>query len=284
MSTHIGALAWPDPGLRAVEFALAMLLGFCALVLRGNRWPSFPSIPRQARDEQLAVAWTSVRLRRPNVPEAALALLGGFAVGFFIGGSAALPAGLIGVIGTHIWLSRRRAESDLRDKIRLSAQVPPLADLFAAGLAAGLPPDEAAVTVARAFGGDGRTADSDASGRFDRSKLTGIDLLAYRFHDAGTAVLAGADPQAAWSALALDDATAPLAAAVIRADRTGAPAATTVSRAARELREAAAAALSAEVRAVGVRATAPLALCFLPAFVCLGVVPTALGLLPSLRG
>ena len=82
----------------------------------------------------------------------------------------------------------------------------------------------------------------------------------------------------------MDEATAPLAAAVIRADRTGAPAANTVGRAARQLREAAADALSAEVRTVGVRATAPLTLCFLPAFICLGVVPTALGLLPHLHG
>lgn len=82
----------------------------------------------------------------------------------------------------------------------------------------------------------------------------------------------------------MDEATAPLAAAVIRAGRTGAPAAATVGRAARELREAAADALAAEVRTVAVKATAPLVLCFLPAFVLLGVLPTAVGLLPHLRG
>lgn len=333
MSTYIGTLSWPDPGLRAAELALAVLLGFCALVLRGDRWPTFPSLPKiacpphipspqrpsslsrppslrrppivphplslhrppnhpnQFPTERTTVAWTSLPLHRPTVPDAIRAMLGGIALGYFIGGPAAFPAGLIGTLGTYVWLVRRRAESELRDKTRLSAQVPPLADLFAAGLAAGLAPDEAAVTVARAFGNGMRpfgssmsrkTAD-DTSARLDRSELTGIDLLACRFHDAGTAVLAGADPQAAWSALAQDESTAPLAAAVIRADRTGAPAASTVARAARELRETAAAALSAEVRAVGVRATAPLALCFLPAFICLGVVPTALGLLPRLR-
>jgi hypothetical protein len=288
MSTHIGALAWPDPGLRACEIALAAALAFCALILRSSRWPSFPSLPQQqGRADPLAVAWTSVRLRKPNVPEAAWALLGGLAAGFFVGGPAALPAGLIGTIGTFVWLQRRRAQSDLRDKARLSAQVPPLADLFAAGLAAGLQPAQAAVTVAQAFGADryvgsGR-AGKGASTEPDRSKLAGIDLLAYRFHDAAMAVLAGADPQAAWSALALDEATAPLAAAVIRAGRTGAPAAATVARAARELRDTAADALAAEVRTIGVRATAPLTLCFLPAFVCLGVLPTALSLLPRLH-
>jgi hypothetical protein len=287
MSTHIGTLTWPDPGMRAFEVATAIALAFCALVLRGSRWPQFPSLPQQERSNPLAVAWTSVRLRRPNVPEVVWALLGGVAVGLFVGGPAALPAGLIGTIGTFVWFSRRRAQAVLRDKARLSAQVPPLADLFAAGLAAGLQPAHAAVTVAQAFGGAPHVGRSRAgpspSNDPDRSRLTGIDLLACRFHDAATAVLAGADPQAAWGALALDEATAPLAAAVIRADRTGAPAAATVGRAARELREAAADALAAEVRAIGVRATAPLTLCFLPAFIFLGVLPTALGLLSRLH-
>ena len=297
MSTHVGTLTWPDPGVRAVEVAIALALAFCALILRGSRRPQFPSLPQQTRADPLAIAWTSVRLHRPNVPEVVWALLGGVVVGLFIGGPAALPAGLIGTIGTFIWLSRRRAQAELRDKARLSAQVPPLADLFAAGLAAGLQPAQAALTVAQAFGGGHshhgyhgyhRTAGQpraapDPSSEPDRSNLTGIDLLACRFHDAATAVLAGTDPQSAWSALALDEATAPLAAAVIRADRTGAPAAATVARAARELREAASDALAAEVRTVGVRATAPLTLCFLPAFVFLGVLPTALGLLSHLR-
>ena len=287
MKPHVETLTWPDPGLRALEIVLAIVLVFCAIVLRGSRWPSFPSLPQQARTDPLAVAWTSVRLHRPNVPEAVWALLGGLATGLFIGGPAAVPAGLIGTIGTFVWLSRRRAKSGLRDKVRLSAQVPPLADLFAAGLSAGLQPAQAAVTVAHAFGGDWNVGRSpggrEPSSEPDRSKLTGIDLLACRFHDAATAVLAGADPQSAWSALALEEATAPLAAAVIRAGRTGAPAAATVGRAARELREAAADALAAEVRAVGVRATAPLTLCFLPAFVFLGVLPTALSLLSRIH-
>ena len=287
MKPHVETLTWPDPGLRALEIVLAIVLVFCAIVLRGSRWPSFPSLPQQARTDPLAVAWTSVRLHRPNVPEAVWALLGGLATGLFIGGPAAVPAGLIGTIGTFVWLSRRRAKSGRRDKVRLSAQVPPLADLFAAGLSAGLQPAQAAVTVAHAFGGDWNVGRSpggrEPSSEPDRSKLTGIDLLACRFHDAATAVLAGADPQSAWSALALEEATAPLAAAVIRAGRTGAPAAATVGRAARELREAAADALAAEVRAVGVRATAPLTLCFLPAFVFLGVLPTALSLLSRIH-
>jgi hypothetical protein len=279
-------MSWPEPGTRALEVAAATTLAFCALVLRGGRWPGFPSLPRQVRRDPLAVAWTSITVRRPNGPEVMLAVLGGVAFAVFVGGSAALPAGLFGAIGTLVWLSRRRARVGLRDRSRLAAQVPPLADLFAAGLSAGLQPAQAALTVAQAFGGDTPrfTATKRATAEHVRGHLTGIPLLACRFQDAATAVLAGIEPQAAWSALAADETTAPLAAAMIRAGRTGAPAAATVGRAARELRETAADALTAEVRAVGVKATAPLVLCFLPAFVLLGVLPTAVGLLPHLRG
>jgi pilus assembly protein TadC len=281
-AVFLASPAWPTAGFRALEAALATTLAFCALLLRGGRWPSFPSLPRHGRGDPLAVAWTTIRVRRPSAREAVCAVLGGLAAAVLVGGSATVPAGVFGAIGTLVWLSRRRAKAGLRDRARLAAQVPPLADLFAAGLAAGLQPAQAAVIVAQAFGG--RAPRFAQRGPAARARLTGIPLLACRFQDAATAVLAGADPQAAWSALAMDEATAPLAAAMVRAGRTGAPAAATVGRAARELREAAGDALAAEVRAVGVKATAPLVLCFLPAFVFLGVLPTALGLLPHLRG
>jgi hypothetical protein len=274
-----------------------VLLVFCAVLLRGGRWPSFPSLPRRVRDDPFAVAWSTVRFHRPDLPEAAWALCGGIAVALFIGGSAEVPAGLLGAAGILAWLSRRRMKDVLREQARFAARIPPLADLFAAALAAGLQPAQAALTVARAFSEDapavGGARGGGVSGRRNastpgppspRGQLSGIPLLAARFEDAACAVLAGAPPEAAWSSLAMDQTTAPLAAAVIRAGRTGAPAAETVGRAARELRETAADALSAEVRAVGVRATAPLVACFLPAFVFLGVLPTALGLLPHLRG
>lgn len=293
--------AWPNPGIRALEATAAALLVFCAVLLRGGRWPSFPSLPRQMRADPLRVAWGAVRFERPNMPETLWAVFGGLAVALFVGGPATLPAGLLGAVGMLVWLSRRRMKDVLRRQAWLAARIPPLADLFAAALAAGLQPAQAARTVARAFSDaapvvvDTARAARGAGGgpsRYrtalpsptPRGELTGIPLLAARFEDAAAAVLAGAKPEAAWSGLAVEHATAPLAEAVIRAGRTGAPAAATVGRAARELREAAADALAAEVRSVGVRATAPLVVCFLPAFVLLGVLPTALGLLPNLHG
>ncbi|MBR7838290.1 type II secretion system F family protein [Actinospica durhamensis] len=299
---HVNTMT--QPANRAWEAALAIVLGVCAIALRQSRVPTLPSMPAVVRTDPFAVAWTSVRLRRPTVPDAAWAVLGGAVTACLIGGPLAIPAALFGAIGTLVGLARQRAKAGMRQKTRACAQVPPLADLFAAALAAGMQPADAALTVAHAFGGEsmvesttglpnavcppaGRgtrreiegTAVAKRSRGQEREALADVDLLACRFRDAATALRAGTDEDAAWSALAEDEATAPLAAAVIRAGRTGAPAAATVGRAARELREAASAALLAEVRAVGVRATAPLAICFLPAFVLLGVLPTAFGLL-----
>ena len=51
-----------------------------------------------------------------------------------------------------------------------------------------------------------------------------------------------------------------------------------------DLRAAARTATDAEVRRAGVRILAPLGLCFLPAFVCLGVVPLVIGLAGNVLG
>jgi hypothetical protein len=75
----------------------------------------------------------------------------------------------------------------------------------------------------------------------------------------------------------------PIAAAALRSSRTGAPASETVARAARDIWNAAERAAQAQVHSVAVRAAMPLALCFLPAFVLVGIAPTVLGILVELR-
>lgn len=88
----------------------------------------------------------------------------------------------------------------------------------------------------------------------------------------------GADPDTAWQAALDDPATAPLARAARRTARSG----TALARQAAELagRTRADAVDQAEAKAqrAAVAVAAPLALCFLPAFLCLGVLPVVLGL------
>ena len=78
--------------------------------------------------------------------------------------------------------------------------------------------------------------------------------------------------------LATDAELAPVARAMARAEASGAAPAETVARVADECREAYEAAATAAARAVGVRATVPLGVCFLPAFLLIGVVPVVAGL------
>jgi pilus assembly protein TadC len=88
-------------------------------------------------------------------------------------------------------------------------------------------------------------------------------------------------PQEAWLLLAGDATDDPLAATartLARADEGGTPPAAALGRLAAEARAVARAAGSQAARRVGVLVVAPLGLCFLPAFVLLGIVPVVAGL------
>ena len=92
----------------------------------------------------------------------------------------------------------------------------------------------------------------------------------------------GADPGTAWRMAELDQDLAPLAVAARRSAAGGGGLADAVREHAAQLRQETAA---ASVRAAGraaVLMTAPLGLCFLPAFLCLGLAPVVVGLLSQL--
>ena len=102
--------------------------------------------------------------------------------------------------------------------------------------------------------------------------------------DAVAAMLAlGAPPSTAWQPADLDDDLAPIAAAARRSAAGGGGLAQAVREHAAQLRaDAAAASVRAAGRA-GVLMTAPLGICFLPAFLCLGLAPVVVGLLGQLE-
>ena len=80
----------------------------------------------------------------------------------------------------------------------------------------------------------------------------------------------------------LPDSLAVLGRALGRAEDTGAPVAGVVASAADDTRRDARAARREAGRRVGVRTAAPLGLCFLPAFLLVGIVPTVVALAGSL--
>jgi pilus assembly protein TadC len=169
-----------------------------------------------------------------------------------------LPGLLIATLGPAL-MRRLEPASVRRDRQRLVADLPLTLDLLAACLAGGSALTAAAGAVSAALPGP-----------------CGDRLAAV-----ANAVAVGTPAEEAWLALSAEDPDDPLAACarvLSRAADGGAPIAAAVGRLAAEARaEARAAGLQAAHR-VGVLVVAPLGLCFLPAFVLLGVVPVVVAL------
>jgi pilus assembly protein TadC len=129
-------------------------------------------------------------------------------------------------------------------------------DELAACLRAGLPLDRAVRAVAASL--PGTVADA----------LTEVaDLLAL-----------GADPADAWGPALDEPATARLARAARRSARSGAAVAEVASTVATDVRAEAGERVSARAERAGVLVAGPLGLCFLPAFLALGIAPVVIGL------
>ncbi len=171
-----------------------------------------------------------------------------------------LTGGVVGVFAAvAVWFSFGRIGSAQRRRrrSRLIADLPVAVDLLAACLRGGAPWQDAVAAVADAVGGP-----------------LGDELRAVSVQ-----IRLGADPTEAWLALTKEPMLAPLARTAVRAASTGAALAPTLSRLARDQRRVARTEAAARaVRAAGIRALAPLGLCFLPAFVLLGVVPAIAGI------
>ncbi|MEV7418715.1 type II secretion system F family protein [Streptomyces sp. NPDC089919] len=157
------------------------------------------------------------------------------------------------------WGRTAPGSGDAREAAR---QLPFAADLLAACLAAGAGPREAAEVVGEALGGP----------------------VGERLARAGAELRLGGEPGAAWGRLAELPEARPLAECLARAARTGAPAADPVSRLAAGLREDRARTATARAQRAAVLITAPVGLCFLPAFLAVGVAPVVIGLAAGLLG
>jgi Flp pilus assembly protein TadB len=87
----------------------------------------------------------------------------------------------------------------------------------------------------------------------------------------------GADPAQAWAGIARDGPLGPLVPVAVRSSASGSKLAAAFERLATDLRAERTAAAAVRAHRAGVSALAPLAACFLPSFVCLGVVPVIVG-------
>lgn len=243
----------------AVTLLAAVLAGLAVAVLlvrpRDRRLEVAVGRPAAGSWPVFSAAAGPGRLPPPHVvcwlSGAAAAVVLPLALGLVVGLAVAL-------LGPRL-LARLEPSAVRRERDQLLDDLPLLLDLLAACLAGGAPLASAASAVAGALPGPaGRRAAAVAA-----------------------ALGVGCPPADAWQALAGSDPAdplAPAARALARAADGGAPVAAAVARLAAEARLDARARGEQAAHRVGVLAVAPLGLCFLPAFVLLGIVPVVVGL------
>jgi pilus assembly protein TadC len=191
------------------------------------------------------------------VPPRCVAVLAGVAVSLLAGGVIGVVAGAGVAIALDRALPRLEPRARRRDREAANAALPFAADLLSAVLRAGAPLDSALRCVAGALD----------------------PPLARRLEQVAAACALGADPLEVWKPLDDLPAAVPIVRAAMRSGRSGAALAHALRRAADTTRAAAEAAGDAGGRRAGVLVVLPVGLCFLPAFVLLGVVPVASGVL-----
>lgn len=229
----------------AVAVAVVVLLSGPRLVVRGP-------VARGAR----SFASDQAVLRRWRAPLAALAAVAGWTV---LGGWVGAAAGLVG--GMVCWrvLGQIESPAAVRRREALERELPLAVYLLGAALGAGTPPVTAVNAVAAALPGP----------------------IAEEFRRTHHRLLLGLDPAAVWREV--PEPLRPLGRAMERAHQSGASVRAAIDHLAEDLRSGARARAEMRARSVEVRAAAPLGVCFLPAFVLLGIIPMTVGIFSSIR-
>ncbi|MFJ8022163.1 type II secretion system F family protein [Streptomyces sp. NPDC096311] len=180
-----------------------------------------------------------------------------------VGGLAGIVVGLLAGFGAWRWRERRGPGPVEEYDVALAArQLPLAADLVAACIAAGADPVVAAQAVGEALGGP----------------------VGERLARGAAEVRLGGEPVEAWRRLASLPGAGALARLLERAGESGVPAAVPVGRLAMEARAERGRAATARARRAAVMVTAPVGLCFLPAFLAMGVLPVVIGLADGVLG
>jgi Flp pilus assembly protein TadB len=161
-----------------------------------------------------------------------------------------IPLGIGALVGSR-WLLRGR-QARAPDSLLLASSW----DLLAACLRGGLPVPAAVRAIA-----------TDVPEPAAEALRHTAELLAL-----------GADPVAAWAPALAEPSTAELARGARRSARSGAALAAVAEGLAAAVRSGADDLAEAKAQRAAVAVTGPLGLCFLPAFLCIGVVPVVIGL------
>ncbi len=183
-----------------------------------------------------------------------LAGAAGLAAGMVVGGTAGVVAALLVAVGVERLLRHGAPDEQLAARTALLRELPGACDLLGVCLSAGVPVGGALAAV------------GDAVPHPLGPQLRSVAAL-YRL---------GAEPRHAWAGVPAE--LAALGRVLVRAGESGSAVAPALRSLAADSRSASRAATEAAVRRAGVWVLAPLGACFLPAFLCLGVVPLVLGI------
>ncbi|MYT69893.1 MULTISPECIES: type II secretion system F family protein [unclassified Streptomyces] len=202
-------------------------------------------------------------LQVPGVVRRWAPVAGAVSAGYVVvGGAAGLLVGAVAGGAVWRWLRGRAVSSGADEAAEAVRQLPLAADLLAACIAAGADPVEAARVVGESVGGPvGRGLARGAA-----------------------QVRLGGEPGVAWRELAALPGAGVLVRLLERAGESGAPAAGPVARIAAECRAERGRRATAVARRAAVAVTAPVGLCFLPAFLVIGVLPVVIGLGDGMLG
>lgn len=181
-------------------------------------------------------------------------------LGLLLSGPAAAAVGLGMGIGLAVWIGRLEPPSVTRAREEVERDLPLAVELLAACANVGRAPEASLPAVSRAIGG----------------------ALGARLDEVTARLTLGADPVAEWARLASHPQLGQLGATLVRSAQSGAPLARSLSRLAEDSRRERRTQTLLRARNVGVKAAGPLAACFLPAFMLVGVVPTVAGGFSSL--
>jgi Flp pilus assembly protein TadB len=191
--------------------------------------------------------------RLPTLLASGLAAVG---VWLLIGGSAGAVLAVACVIAIPRLTRTMESRATRTAREQLERQAPLAADLIAATMASG-------ATMRAALAAVGAAVGEPTAGAL-RPVLAAMEL--------------GADPPSAWQSLTGSSPLGPIRDAIVRSAETGAPLTAVLTRIADDMRRERQVQVEVAARTAGVRAVAPLAACFLPAFVLMGVVPVVASL------
>jgi Flp pilus assembly protein TadB len=224
-----------------------------ACLVPGRRVASRAPLPDHA------VAPPSSRRASP-APATWAGLAAGAGVVVLAPGLPGLAVAVAAAVVVRRVVARAETGAARRRRLAVEHELPHVVDLLSSLLVAGAAPEEALDRVRRVV-----------------EPVTAAELAPWVER-----LRLGADPLTVWADLADHPRLGRLGACLRRATASGAPVAEALARLGADLRSSTRSTTLERVRQVEVRATAPLAVCLLPAFVLLGVVPLVAGTMGGL--